>query len=173
MSVPGAENPEKVRNIVRGEGALEGFRAMYGSLLEGTEVEGYEWKGDGEEMMTVSTSQTCAGKRRESTERQQPTSTDYLADLLLTLPSRLLHPIARHYRPTIVGSLVSPSVREERQNETIKRSEVPTDKEFWVKVASQERIREVVLNGQSISIEPSLFYATLGHEAMPELIIRT
>jgi hypothetical protein len=92
------------------------------------------------------------GQKKRSTEPQQPTSTDYLADLLLTLPSRLLHPIARHYRPTIVGSLVSPSVREERQNETIKRSEVPTDKEFWVKVASQERIREVVLNGQLISI---------------------
>jgi translocator assembly and maintenance protein 41 len=65
MSVPGAENPEKVRNIVRGEGALEGFRAMYGSLLEGMVVQGYEWKGDGEGMMTVSTSQACAGKRRE------------------------------------------------------------------------------------------------------------
>jgi hypothetical protein len=67
---------------------------------------------------------------------------------MLKLPHRLLHPIARHYRPTIVGSLVSPSVREQRANETIKRSEVPLDLEFWAKVASQERIREVVLNGQ-------------------------
>lgn len=75
-----------------------------------------------------------------------------MADLLLSLPPRLLHPIARHYRPTIVGSLVSPSVREQRQNETIKRSELPTDKEFWVKVASQERIQEVVLNGKSCSL---------------------
>jgi len=108
------------------------------------------WRGD--DVGKYKSSHACEGKRRESTERQQPTSTDYLADLLLTLPSRLLHPIARHYRPTIVGSLVSPSVREERLNETIKRSEVPTDKEFWVKVASQERIREVVLNGQLISI---------------------
>jgi translocator assembly and maintenance protein 41 len=63
MSVPGAENPEKVRNIVRGEGALEGFRAMYGDLLEPTvhwEGEGEKggerisWKGQGEDMMVVS-----------------------------------------------------------------------------------------------------------------------
>jgi len=65
MSVPGAENPEKVRNIVRGEGALEGFRAMYGSLLEGMEVEGYEWRGDGEEMMSVSTSQVTLARAKE------------------------------------------------------------------------------------------------------------
>lgn len=59
MSVPGAENPEKVRNIVRGEGALEGFRAMYGPLLKGTEVgvpqsEKGVWAGNGEEIMKVS-----------------------------------------------------------------------------------------------------------------------
>lgn len=41
MSVPGAENPEKVKNIVRGEGVLEGFREMYGSLVQ--EVKGLEW----------------------------------------------------------------------------------------------------------------------------------
>jgi len=49
MSIPGAENPEKVRNIVRGEGALEGFRVMYGDLLsavhwEGREKGELEWK---------------------------------------------------------------------------------------------------------------------------------
>ena len=60
MSVPGAENPEKVKNIVRGEGALEGFRAMYGNLLSETkEVEiqsehGKDKAGDGEVIMTVS-----------------------------------------------------------------------------------------------------------------------
>lgn len=59
MSVPGAENPEKVKNIVRGEGALEGFRAMYGNLLsEIKEVqihsEGEKEGGDGEVIMTVS-----------------------------------------------------------------------------------------------------------------------
>lgn len=47
MSVPGAENPEKVKNIVKGEGALEGFRAMYGGLLSGMkEVRWDETSGD-------------------------------------------------------------------------------------------------------------------------------
>lgn len=41
MSVPGAENPEKVKNIVRGEGVLEGFREMYGGLMG--EFEGLRW----------------------------------------------------------------------------------------------------------------------------------
>jgi translocator assembly and maintenance protein 41 len=64
MSIPGAENPEKVRNIVRGEGALEGFRAMYGDLLSQSAVkweEGkpervteWEWRGQGDEYLTVS-----------------------------------------------------------------------------------------------------------------------
>lgn len=61
MSIPGAENPEKVRNIVRGQGALEGFRAMYGDLLRGEsgviwaeekKWEG-EWKGSGDEVLVV------------------------------------------------------------------------------------------------------------------------
>lgn len=34
MAVPGAENPEKVRNIVRGPGAIEGFRQMYRPEME-------------------------------------------------------------------------------------------------------------------------------------------
>lgn len=64
MSVPGAENPEKVKNIVKGEGAREGFRRDYGGLLrrlgiswEGEEKGGkkeWEWKGNGEDMMIVS-----------------------------------------------------------------------------------------------------------------------
>lgn len=51
MSVPGAENPEKVRNIVRGEGALDGFRAMYGGHLR--DIEEVEWV-QGREEMSVS-----------------------------------------------------------------------------------------------------------------------
>lgn len=64
MSVPGAENPEKVRNIVRGEGARNGFREVYGGLLKGLGIrweggekggeETWEWKGNGEEVMVVS-----------------------------------------------------------------------------------------------------------------------
>jgi translocator assembly and maintenance protein 41 len=59
MSVPGAENPEKVRNIVRGEGSLEGFRDLYGELIWGVpgvrwEVGGVGgWKGDGEGSLVV------------------------------------------------------------------------------------------------------------------------
>lgn len=52
MSVPGAENPEKVKNIVRGEGALEGFRVMYGSLLSEIKDVKSEEK-DGEVILTV------------------------------------------------------------------------------------------------------------------------
>lgn len=33
MSVPGAENPDKVKNIVSGKGAREGMRGIYGDLL--------------------------------------------------------------------------------------------------------------------------------------------
>ena len=41
MSVPGAENPEKVKNIVRGEGVREGLRGMYGHLME--EIGSLRW----------------------------------------------------------------------------------------------------------------------------------
>ena len=64
MSVPGAENPQKVRNIVRGQGNLQGFRTLYdraikttkGLRWEGTEKweEKWEWRGHGDEMMIVS-----------------------------------------------------------------------------------------------------------------------
>ena len=33
MSVPGAENPDKVKNIVSGQGAREGMRGIYGGML--------------------------------------------------------------------------------------------------------------------------------------------
>ena len=39
MSVPGAENPEKVRNIVTGPGSLLGFRHLYGEVLTQSGVE--------------------------------------------------------------------------------------------------------------------------------------
>lgn len=66
MSVPGAENPEKVKNIVRGPGVLDGFRRLYapyfavvGLRWEGDKVKGVrEWRGRGEETMEVS----CAGE---------------------------------------------------------------------------------------------------------------
>lgn len=51
MSVPGAENPEKVKNIVRGEGVVEGFRAMYGGLLR--EMQEVQWT-EGQDTLEVS-----------------------------------------------------------------------------------------------------------------------
>ena len=40
----GAENPDKVKNIVRGPGALEGFREKYGPLLAKMKF-GFEGQG--------------------------------------------------------------------------------------------------------------------------------
>jgi hypothetical protein len=78
-----------------------------------------------------------------------------MAKLLLSLPDKLLLPVARHYRPTIVGAMVSKEVRAQRENEKVKRREVPTDLMFWERVAGEERVREVVMNG-----EPALHNAT-------------
>lgn len=52
MSIPGAENPQKVKNIVRGEGVQSGLREMYKPSLElmqhlGLELDtesGKEWQ---------------------------------------------------------------------------------------------------------------------------------
>lgn len=46
-------------------------------------------------------------------------------------------------------------------SETIKRSEVPLDIEFWEKVASQERIKEVVMNGTSSFLSPHALPLTI------------
>lgn len=66
MSVPGAEHPDKIANIVKGEGALEGMRALYGGFLQGrsgvkwhdedmsVKRGGWDRKGRGEEMLEVS-----------------------------------------------------------------------------------------------------------------------
>jgi hypothetical protein len=42
MSVPGAENPDKVKNIVAGPGNLRGFRRLYGGLLD--RIPGVRWE---------------------------------------------------------------------------------------------------------------------------------
>ena len=63
MTVPGAENPEKVKNIVRGPGVLEGFRKLYGESMrnvpglrwrQGGKGGEWVWKGQGEELLVVS-----------------------------------------------------------------------------------------------------------------------
>lgn len=59
MSVPGAENPDKVKNIVRGPGNLQGFRDLYGDLLAGNDELRFEKEtmgqggAEGERMMRV------------------------------------------------------------------------------------------------------------------------
>lgn len=66
MSVPGAENPQKVKNIVRGDGNLQGFRELYAPFIkkghnlawsDGAEQgEKWEWRGQGEAKLNVSQS---------------------------------------------------------------------------------------------------------------------
>lgn len=68
MSVPGAENPQKVKNIVRGDGNLQGFRELYGPFIKkghnlawsdsAEQGEKWEWKGEGEAKLKVSQSPT-------------------------------------------------------------------------------------------------------------------
>ncbi|WVQ75992.1 hypothetical protein IAR50_005628 [Cryptococcus sp. DSM 104548] len=82
MRVPGGENPGKVGNIVRGPGAREGFREMYGTFLErgdlgvkwaDEEKEGWAWKGAGEK------------------ELVQSKESKHMAYLASTLPNNLLY----------------------------------------------------------------------------------
>ena len=64
MSVPGAENPEKVKNIVRGQGGLDGFRRLYEGAMNSMpglrwqdeskdRVGDWAWRGQGEELLVV------------------------------------------------------------------------------------------------------------------------
>ncbi|WVN89402.1 uncharacterized protein L203_104625 [Cryptococcus depauperatus CBS 7841] len=85
MSIPGAENPEKVRNIVQGPGARQGFRELYGGLLRQKRVRRkgkdgeWEWEGNGEAKFT------------------QPTDMEHLCHLVSTLPKTLRLALTRHY----------------------------------------------------------------------------
>ncbi|WRT64727.1 uncharacterized protein IL334_001661 [Kwoniella shivajii] len=93
MSVPGAENPEKVRNIVRGEGAREGFRHMYGPFLLQKGVtfdQGKEliWKENGE------------------TSLNQPISAEHQAELFSSLPLSLRKAISTHF-PSIEATALT------------------------------------------------------------------
>ena len=83
-------------------------------------------------------------------DQQQPSTPEHTTSLLLRLPKKLLHPIARHYRPTIAGALVSPEVKSQRKTEKTPRREVPapSERDFWLRVAKDERIKEVALNGE-------------------------
>ncbi len=63
MAVPGAENPQKVKNIVRGTGALQGFREKYQRFVKEVGELHWDvnrkngiskWVGNGEERLSVS-----------------------------------------------------------------------------------------------------------------------
>ncbi|OCF76975.1 hypothetical protein I204_02684 [Kwoniella mangroviensis CBS 8886] len=90
MGIPGGENPQKIRNIVRGPGAREGFRDMYGRYLEEKgvrwvegekNVEGEVWTGDGEGLL-------C-----------KPTSSEYHIELFSSLPTNLRQSVFKHFEP--------------------------------------------------------------------------
>ncbi|CAK9782480.1 mitochondrial matrix Mmp37 [Cutaneotrichosporon oleaginosum] len=151
MSVPGAENPEKVRNIVRGPGVLGAFRGLYAPHVGGvglrwadtaaqapsTTDEGLEWRGTGENTLT------------------QPASHEHAAALLAALPLRVRQRLAAHFRPTVAAALLSREVAAERREIRERRAAAKAakesralydDAEFWRRVAAQEGFVEVVNN---------------------------
>lgn len=143
MSVPGAENPEKVRNIVRGPGVLEGFRKLYSSHLgsAGLRFAGVpeEWKGRGEETIT------------------QPEGPEHEGALLACMPLRIRVALSKHFRPTVAGSLLNAEIREQRREVRERRKALEAgesralydDAAFWVSVAQQPGFKEVLGNGSS------------------------
>lgn len=142
MSVPGAENPEKVRNIVRGPGVLQGFRGLYaphvGSVGLRLAASPLEWKGQGEEIVG------------------QPEGPEHQGALLAALPLRLRVALAKHFRPTLAGAMVDPEVREQRREVKERRKSLEVgesralydDAAFWVSVARQPGFVEVLNNGE-------------------------
>ncbi|ODO08714.1 hypothetical protein L198_00447 [Cryptococcus wingfieldii CBS 7118] len=81
MRVPGGENPGKVGNIVRGPGAREGFREMYGPFLQRGDL-GVEWAEEKKGKWTWKG--TGEGKL---VQHKDPKHMAYLAS---TLPSNLV-----------------------------------------------------------------------------------
>ncbi|RXK34749.1 hypothetical protein M231_07991 [Tremella mesenterica] len=146
MSVPGAENPEKVKNIVRGEGVLDGFRKLYGRHLAKMSLEwenekSYKgWRGMGEEGLV------------------QPDSAEHYISLLSSLPANLRSKVARHFRPTIVGSLISSEGRQSSRSSSpsLRQGQSPISTisdvtsaengEFWKQVVQDPRYKAVVQN---------------------------
>lgn len=161
MSVPGAENPEKVRNIVRGPGVLGAFRGLYAPHVGGVGLrwaetqgtrpqppearepaqapaaDGLEWRGAGEGTLA------------------QPCSPEHAAALLAALPLRVRQRLAAHFRPTVAAALLSREVAAERREIRERRAAAKAakesralydDAEFWRRVAAQEGFVEVVNN---------------------------
>lgn len=142
MSVPGAENPAKVRNIVRGPGVLDGFRNLYAPHLGtvGLRLSGApgQWQGKGEAPIS------------------QPVGPEHEGALLATMPLRLRSAISKHFRPTLAGSLVDADIREQRKGVRQRRKSLEAgesralydDPEFWISVAQQPGFRDVLNNGE-------------------------
>ncbi|KAL7420032.1 Mitochondrial translocator assembly and maintenance protein 41 [Cryptotrichosporon argae] len=133
MAVPGAENPEKVRNIVRGEGARDGLRAIYGGLVGplGVVERAREKGPDTEEVIY-----------------EQPASPQHRAGLLAALPSTLRTAVERAYRARLPEPTVSaPAARTPTSPPGRARGDAdaaPGDA-FWHAVARDPECTAVVL----------------------------
>ncbi|WVF69754.1 hypothetical protein IAT40_004533 [Kwoniella sp. CBS 6097] len=127
MSVPGAENPEKVKNIVRGPGAREGFREMYAPFFEemGVEVIGEKAGTEG------------AGKWQDDGEGlfSQSTSPEHHAALFTSLPFNLRKAVSTHYQIPVERLTSTDSSEKKRKEE---------EKELWFKPIQNEEFRPIV-----------------------------
>jgi translocator assembly and maintenance protein 41 len=123
MSVPGAENPDKVKNIVRGPGNLQGFRDLYGPLMNELSELRFTDKEevptlDGERMMTVSLQ---AKKREEELTLQQSADAAYKARLLTSLP---IH-VQQKVLAAVLGStsVSTPSINTDMAGRVLQHAE--------------------------------------------------
>ncbi|WVR04672.1 hypothetical protein IAU60_001683 [Kwoniella sp. DSM 27419] len=120
MSVPGAENPEKVKNIVRGPGAREGFREMYGPYLKEAGVsweqgeKGDGWRGEGEGKMT------------------QSVKPEHHAELFAGLPLNLRRAVSTHFSSAAA------------------HLDAPNEKAEWIKPVQEANFRPIVAQGSEL-----------------------
>ncbi|OCF45840.1 hypothetical protein I317_00328 [Kwoniella heveanensis CBS 569] len=130
MSVPGAENPEKVKNIVRGPGTREGFREMYKPYFDemgvravgGDEKAGSSgtWQDDGEGLLT------------------QSTSPEHHAILFASLPINLRKAVSAHYQ--IPVDQLNTSTSTEADADKAMRKEA----ELWMQPIQGQDFRPIV-----------------------------
>ncbi|WWC86869.1 uncharacterized protein L201_001748 [Kwoniella dendrophila CBS 6074] len=113
MSIPGGENPEKVKNIVKGPGARDGFRSMYGAYLnekgvswvngeKEVYVNGQNWIGDGDGLL------------------RQPFTPEHQLALSNSLPLSLRQKVSTH-----LNNQDQISFNEKTQDLTIKNIQDP------------------------------------------------
>ncbi|WVQ98103.1 hypothetical protein IAU59_005225 [Kwoniella sp. CBS 9459] len=124
MSVPGAENPEKVKNIVRGPGAREGFREMYTSffgelgIYSSSSEKTIEWQDDGEALLS------------------QSTSPQHHAALFASLPINLRKAVSTHYQ--IPGDRLTNTLADQKEKEKEKENQL------WIKPIQDKEFRPIV-----------------------------